>query len=530
MGAVYLASDQRLPTNWAIKEMKKEGFSQAEQESNAELFRAEARLLSELRHRNLPRIVDFFEEGQQLYLVMDYVEGETLEDRIARDGPLTPSLALELCLQITDVLDYLHSLKDPVIFRDFKPANVMLTPQNEVKLIDFGIARIFRQGQSSDTQALGTPGYAAPEQYGKGQSGPRTDLYAFGATFHHALSGRDPTNEPFVFPPLEEFRSDLPPQLNSIVGSCLNLQPSDRPESAFAIKRQLEQVLLQTGSSPLVAGRPSTIRLEAIPETAAPPETSAAPASEATSVATTEAVPTAEAGSPGLVLHTVPIGVGTAAPPPEAAEEPAAPEPSPAPAPAAPSAPSSDSNAPEPDASTSVFRPGSVSFGGVAKGRQVRRQVAIKSAGPVELTSDLEALGVMPSQVPSGQQRITITLDTSALNPKETLRGSVQSSCGAALTVEAEILESKASLGRTLTAVALCLMAFLPLVNYLSTLMLGMLYLSTPKGPRSSLAFSWWFAVFLTFCWTLLFAGLAVGIYHLDWSFLELESLLSSPA
>jgi len=262
MGAVYLAEDQRLPTKWAVKEMKSEGLPEEEREEAVELFQSEARILSELRHRNLPRIVDFFDQNSKLYLVMDLVEGETLEQRIKREGPLSVTTALEMCLQIADVLDYLHSRKDPVVFRDFKPANVMLTENEEVKLIDFGIARVFKQDADTDTKALGTPGYAAPEQYGRGQSGPRTDLYAFGATMHHALSGRDPTEEPFQFPPLVDFRQDLPPELVELIHTCVNLKSDERPSSAFDVKRVLEQLLGTTGSSPLPYGRPSTTRLE----------------------------------------------------------------------------------------------------------------------------------------------------------------------------------------------------------------------------------------------------------------------------
>ncbi len=267
MGAVYLAEDQRLPTSWAIKEMKKEGLSAEERTEAAELFQTEARLLSELRHRNLPRIVDFFDQDEQLYLVMDFVEGKTLEERMREEGPLPAKFALELSLQITDVLDYLHTRDNPVVFRDFKPGNVMLTPNQEVKLIDFGIARVFKKDANTDTKALGTPGYAAPEQYGKGQSGPRTDLYAFGATLHHALTGRDPSGEPFQFPPITEFRQDLPPEFVSLLESCLSLRTNERPESAFAVKRVIEQILQQSGSSPLSLGRATTTQLSA-PKTA----------------------------------------------------------------------------------------------------------------------------------------------------------------------------------------------------------------------------------------------------------------------
>src|SRR6266699_3917283 len=136
---------------------------------------------------------------------MDFIEGETLENHLnkASQGYLSVQDALDIGSQLCSVLDYLHTRNPPIIFRDLKPSNVMRTPEGQLYLIDFGIARIFKQGQSRDTVALGSPGYAAPEQYGRAQSTPRNDIYSLGATLHHLLSGRDPSESPLVFPPLQ---------------------------------------------------------------------------------------------------------------------------------------------------------------------------------------------------------------------------------------------------------------------------------------------------------------------------------------
>ena len=241
MGAVYLANDTRLPRQWAIKEMG-ENFEDEEQRKLAEeSLNAEAAILSSLTHANLPRIVDFFPSQGRHYLVMDYIEGESL-DQILRRGPLPLDKALDLGRQLATVLAYLHSQAKPVIFRDLKPGNIMMTPDGHAKLIDFGIARHLRPGASTDTRALGTPGYAAPEQYGRGQSDARTDIYALGATLHHALSGRNPSDAPFQFPPLRELRPEIPPALEKIVQRAVSLKPEDRFQGASDFLEALENL------------------------------------------------------------------------------------------------------------------------------------------------------------------------------------------------------------------------------------------------------------------------------------------------
>lgn len=491
MGAVYLADDLRLPQQHAIKEMKRQGLSAQELRDAAELFNTEAKLLAQLRHRNLPRISDYFQQGEQLYLVMDYVEGETLEARLLRDGPISLSFALDLCLQISDVFDYLHSRPEPVIFRDFKPGNVMLTPQNEVKLVDFGIARVFRQEAQADTRALGTPGYAAPEQYGKAQSGPRTDLYAFGATMHHALSGRDPTLEPFTFPPLAQFRQDLPADLIALIESCLSLQPNGRPESAFAVKRRLEQMLGLTGSASL-AGRPTTTQLGT---EMAPGTLSLAPAS------------------------TVPFNPTLAPPTPEPAPAvtvPAAATPASAPLPTGPVS--------TPGHSVS-FMPNALEFKDLAAGNKATARLRVKTLQPVNLTCNSPHLSVEPTKVEAGTSTVMVTVDARKLEGGSIFRGAVevQEVEEADLPVEAHISRPRAGAAVMASAVGLALGSLIPFLNYLCLIILMVVVLSTPRPQRPSLRIPWRLTVFFSLCWTGFFVALGFGLLQafgpadLDW-------------
>lgn len=468
MGAVYLAEDQRLPTNWAIKEMKKEGLSAAEHAEASELFRTEARLLSELRHRNLPRIVDFFEADDRLYLVMDHIEGETLESRYDRNGPLTVKFAMEMALQIADVLDYLHTRPDPIVFRDFKPGNVMLTPQDEVKLIDFGIARVFRKDQNKDTKALGTPGYAAPEQYGRGQSGPRTDLYAFGATIHHVLSGHDPTDEPFVFAPLRDFRSDLPEPFVQLIESCVCLQPEGRPESAFAIKRQLEQLLGQTGSSALAAGRPTTTQLD----------------SSSVPVMAPATAPVAPTTLPLNAHHSIVLG---------------------------------DSEV--------VFRPSSVTIKDITSGGKATARVRVKTKSEVKLVCDSPSVTINPESIPVGSSTVVVTIDSSTLEPGSTFKAEVEVEGDERweLPLEAKIGIPRASGAVIFSMVSLCLLTLLPFLNFLTTLVAGIIVFSTPKNQRKSLSIPWRLSILFTLGWSAFFTLIAFGLTQVDWTSLEAQ-------
>lgn len=251
MGAVYKASDSDSKRCWAIKEMN-DGFDDpAERQEALESFKTEFEILCELEHPSLPRMYQSFAENGRQYIVMDLVEGQTFEKLISQSphGRLPLEQVLNLAVQLADVLDYLHKHKPPIIFRDLKPGNIMLTSSGIVKLIDFGIARFFTKGKNVDTRVLGTPGYAAPEQYGRGQSDARTDIYALGASFHHCLTGKSPEESMFSFQPPSELVPSLPKKLDEVILKCCRLKPDERWNSV----KEFEQALLSAIPVSLVA-------------------------------------------------------------------------------------------------------------------------------------------------------------------------------------------------------------------------------------------------------------------------------------
>jgi tRNA A-37 threonylcarbamoyl transferase component Bud32 len=194
MGAVYRvrrASDNSI---WALKEMRPQGeLTPDELAENRRLFLQEAALLRSLSFPNLPVVADLFENDGRPTLVMEFVAGQTLEDRIHEaNAPLLEQQVVGYGIQLCRVLHYLHSCEPPIIYRDLKPSNIMLTPDGVLKLIDFGVARTHKKGKSKDTIAMGSAGYAPPEQYGKGQTDARSDVYALGATLLHLLTNLPP--------------------------------------------------------------------------------------------------------------------------------------------------------------------------------------------------------------------------------------------------------------------------------------------------------------------------------------------------
>lgn len=203
MGAVYKARDQRLQGKTvAVKEMSESAIAPADRERVLESFRREAELLARLEHPNLVRVSDRFQEGERHYMVMEFIEGCTLEQMLeGRGEPFPEGQVLAWAKQLCDVLAFLHSQKPKIIYRDMKPSNVMvLDGSEEVRLIDFGIARFFKAGKRRDTIELGTGGYAPPEQHGKAQTDERADVFALGAMLHQLLTLHDPATVPFQFP------------------------------------------------------------------------------------------------------------------------------------------------------------------------------------------------------------------------------------------------------------------------------------------------------------------------------------------
>ncbi len=240
-GAVYKAEDKKLGQRLlAVKEMSQQHLGPQEIEAGIKAFKREALMLAGLMHEHLPRIYDHFMENERWYLVMDYIEGETLEERFAksRDGSLPVVMALKIALQLCEVLDYLHTRQPPIIFRDLKPSNVILTSPGDLFLIDFGIARHFKPGQAKDTIAFGSPGYAAPEQYGKAQTTPRADIYSLGAILHQMLSGLDPSLSPFRFASL----IGHDPALAHLVRRMLEIDEGQRPASVSEVQQVLQHI------------------------------------------------------------------------------------------------------------------------------------------------------------------------------------------------------------------------------------------------------------------------------------------------
>src|SRR5712692_1565020 len=256
-GSVYKAKDtlsgDRLV---AIKEVKLLGLQQQAMIEATNAFEREVSLLSQLDHPNLPHLYEHFRSPGHWYLVMDFIVGETLEEYQSKapNRRLRLSEVLDIGLQLCTVLDYLHSQQPPIVFRDLKPANIMRTPKGQLYLIDFGIARYFKPGQAKDTIALGSPGYAAPEQYGKAQTTPRADIYSLGAVLHQLLTTRDPSEAPFRFTPLRP-KSHADPgsltmsivdvlvnKLEALIASMLDIVVKKRPPDIAYVKQELHVV------------------------------------------------------------------------------------------------------------------------------------------------------------------------------------------------------------------------------------------------------------------------------------------------
>src|SRR5437660_6159249 len=258
--AVYKAADNQFDGRVvAIKEISQGDLAAQELAEATEAFTHDVYRLAGLVHPNLPRISHQFTEARCWYIAMDFIEGKTLEERLhdARDGHLLLEQALQIGIQLCTVLDYLHTRQPPIVFRDLKPANIMRTPRGQLYLIDFGIARYFKPGQAKDTIALGSLGYAAPEQYGKAQTTPRADIYGLGAVSHQLLTTKDPSEAPFPFIPLRpkspQSHSDpgslttsmvdvLANKLEKLIASMLDMDVNKRPPDVAYVKQELHVI------------------------------------------------------------------------------------------------------------------------------------------------------------------------------------------------------------------------------------------------------------------------------------------------
>lgn len=238
MSVVYLAVNEKVNKHWAIKEVKKEGVENFETVHQRLL--TEADILKRLHHPNLPDIVDIIENEETFLLVMDYIEGRQLESIVQEYGPQNEETVVNWGKQLCDVLSYLHSQNPPIIYRDMKPANVMLQKDGKVVLIDFGTAREFKESQAEDTLCLGTCGYAAPEQYkGQGQSDIRTDIYCLGVTLYYLLTGHNPICKPYEIYPIRYWNTNLSSGLEMIILKCTRKNPSKRYQSCEELQQEL---------------------------------------------------------------------------------------------------------------------------------------------------------------------------------------------------------------------------------------------------------------------------------------------------
>ncbi len=242
MSTVYLVMDTRLKKNWAMKEVMKEGRNAAD---SYEMLRSsllvEAEMLKKLSHPRLPRIVDLIETEDYFCVVMDYIEGRTLAEVLREEGAQPQERVIRWAKQLAEVLYYLHTCDPPVIYRDMKPDNIMLKPDGDIVLFDFGIAREYKHFRPGDTHSLGTFGYAAPEQFGgRGQTGPETDIFSLGTTLYHLVTGRDPAQPPYGVRPIREIDPGLSPGLERILLKCTRRDPEERYRDCAELLYALE--------------------------------------------------------------------------------------------------------------------------------------------------------------------------------------------------------------------------------------------------------------------------------------------------
>lgn len=241
MGSIYRAVDENLGVDVAVKE------NLFTTEEYARQFRREALILANLRHPNLPRVTDHFViDGQGQYLIMDYIEGEDLRERMDREGVLPDTEVVILGAAICEALCYLHSRSPQIVHRDIKPGNVKVSPAGQIILVDFGLAKVAQSGEMTTTGARAmTPGYSPPEQYGTARTDHRTDIYSLGATLYVALTGFLPEDalaramEQAQLTPIRKHNPKVSRRLAGVIEKALELRPDDRFQSAEDFKQAL---------------------------------------------------------------------------------------------------------------------------------------------------------------------------------------------------------------------------------------------------------------------------------------------------
>lgn len=235
LSTVYLARDTRINKAWAVKIVKTETNNKVNQVRDSII--QEAQMMKSFNHPYIPKVADIINTSGYLAIVMDYVEGATLENIVKEYGPQSAEMVIEWAKQLCDVLGYLHSQNPPVIYRDMKPANIILKPEGNISIIDFGIMRTYKPNQKSDTVCLGTVGFAAPEQFGTAQTDCRSDIYALGMTMYNLYSGIRPNGNSNI--DLGNKNDALSKGLISIIKKCTELSPDDRYQSCKELAKDL---------------------------------------------------------------------------------------------------------------------------------------------------------------------------------------------------------------------------------------------------------------------------------------------------
>lgn len=239
MSTVYLAINEKANKPWAVKEVRKNGISNRELVKQS--LMVEINLLKKLKHKGLPSIVDIIDQQDNYLIVMDYIEGITLENIMQEEGVQPQEKVVDWAIQLCDVLQYLHTRKPAIIYRDMKPSNIMLQSDGSVVLIDFGTAREFKERHVEDTTCLGTQGYAAPEQFGgMGQTDERTDIYSLGATMYRLVTGHNPSEPPYEMYPITHWNPRLSTGLEGIIAKCTSKDPKSRYQSVQEVRYALE--------------------------------------------------------------------------------------------------------------------------------------------------------------------------------------------------------------------------------------------------------------------------------------------------
>jgi len=240
MGKIYLAKDKRLKSFCAIKENRKnETYSNS---VKVESIIQEMEILRNLRHQCIPRIIDFFNNEEYIALVMEYIEGELLSDKIKDSGAQSEFKVISWAKQLCGILDYLHTRKPMIIYRDVKPNNIVEDVDGNLVLLDFGISRYYKEIVKSDTVALGTIGYAAPEQFGQSQTDVRTDIYSLGVTLYHLITGKGPDEPPYEIYPIRIYNPKFSRGLEKIIERCVKVNPDERYQSCKELLFDLENI------------------------------------------------------------------------------------------------------------------------------------------------------------------------------------------------------------------------------------------------------------------------------------------------